>query len=376
MPAGRFRHSGSSIHVAAAAMLALVICADTARATTQMDDTLRAPGAAFRRNSVVALPAVFYTPETRLGGGAALLHALRTSAHGRPIASAASVMYTQNGQVLAGLSTDAWLDDSRHHVAASVGYSRFPTIFYGIGNATSVTDSETYTPRTFAMDAAVERRIAPGIYVGLTGDVGDTHLVEVEPGRALASGTIRGSSGGRAVGMGVSLTYDTRDNILAAESGGYARVAVRGYGAMLGSDYGFTSTRVDLRRYRAFAHHVFAVQASWSGVAGDVPFDRIPKLGGQNLLRGYFEGRFRDRHYAAAQAEYRTPSWHRLGLASFAGAGEVAPSVGKLTLRGIHAAGGAGLRVMLSRQERLALRLDYGAGHRSSGFYVTVGEAF
>jgi outer membrane translocation and assembly module TamA len=84
----------------------------------------------------------------------------------------------------------------------------------------------------------------------------------------------------------------------------------------------------------------------------------------------------RDRQYVATQAEYRTPSWRRMGLAAFVGAGEVAPSVTKFSVDGLHAAAGAGLRVMLSRQERLALRMDYGAGRGSSGFYVTVGEAF
>lgn len=374
------RRSGRArwkVSVAALAMPGLVACAGIARAQAPPGDTARPPQASFKRHSVVPLPAFFYTPETRFGGGAAVLHAYRTSAEGRPVASAASLMYTQNRQVVAGASTDAWMTGGHNHVNASVGYLKFPTTFYGIGNATPASDSESYTPRTFAIDAAAERLVAPGIYVGFGGDFAEGRLVEVQANRALASGAVRGSDGGRTAGLGMNVTYDTRDNILAAEGGSYARLTARRYAALLGSEYDFTSMRLDLRRYRTFlVGHVIAMQASWTATTGDVPFDRLPKLGGQNLLRGYFEGRYRDRQYVAAQAEYRTPSWHRLGLAAFAGAGEVAPRVGDLRLEGLHAAGGAGLRIMLSRQERLALRLDYGAGGGSSGFYITVGEAF
>ena len=369
--------------IAARAMLLLVVAVATARAeaglsdSTRRDTTRRAAQATFKPHSVVPLPVVFYSPETRLGGGVALLHAYRSSAEGRPIASSASLMYTQNRQIAAGVGTDAYLSGGRNHVTASVGYSKFPNVFYGIGNATAQSDSESYTPRTFSLDASVERRVARGIYVGVGGDLATGSMVAVEPGGALASGAIPGSGIGRVVGLGAAVTYDTRDNILAAASGAYAKLSARRYASAFGSEFDFTAVQLDLRRFRTFAAgHVVAAQASWSGASGDVPFARMPQLGGQNLLRGYYQGRYRDLQYVAAQAEYRTPTWRRMGLAAFGGAGEVAPRLADLSMEGIHVAGGAGLRVLLNRQERLALRLDYGAGARSSGFYVTIGEAF
>lgn len=358
----------------------LVACVATARADgadTTRTDTIRTSQPAFRTHSVVPLPVLFYSPETRMGGGVALLHAYRSTAEGRPIATGASLMYTQNRQIAAGISTDAYLAGGRDHVTASIGYSKFPNVFYGIGNATAQSDSESYTPRGLAMDVAVERRVARGVYLGVGGDFATGSMVELEPGGMLASGTVPGGDLGSVAGLGAAVTYDTRDNILAAASGAYAKLGARRYAGMLGSDYDFTAVQLDLRRFRSFAAgHVVALQATWLGTSGDVPFARMPQLGGQNLLRGYYQGRYRDRQYVAAQAEYRTPMWRRMGLAAFGGAGEVAPRLGALTLDGMHAAGGVGLRVLLNRQERLALRLDYGSGARSSGFYITVGEAF
>lgn len=360
-----------------AALVLLVASAGMARAATVRIDTTRPPGATFKRHSVVPLPVVFYSPETRVGGGAALMHAYRTSSAGRPIATAASLIYTQNRQVMLGVGTDAYLAEARYHVIGGVGYSKFPNTFYGIGNATPASDSESYSPRAFTIDLAGERLVVPGVYLGIGGDFASGRMIETEPGRSLASGTIRGSDVGQVAGLGAAVTYDTRDNTIAAAAGTYARLSTRRYAAFVGSEFDFSSIQLDLRRYRTVGSgHVLAVQALWMGTSGDVPFHRLPQLGGQSLLRGYFQGRYRDRQYVAAQAEYRTPSWHRLGLAAFAGAGEVAPGLGSLTLDGIHAAAGAGLRVLLNRQERLALRLDYGAGGGNSGFYITVAEAF
>jgi outer membrane protein assembly factor BamA len=332
---------------------------------------------AFRRSSILPLPVVFYTPETRWAGGGAALHAYRRSAEERPVTTAATLIHTQNRQTMSDASVDAYLDGGRYHLSGNAGYSRFPADFYGIGNASPATASEAFTPRSLMLQGLAELRVAPALYAGLGGEFSRVRMLEVEPGRALASGTIAGSGGGDLAGLAAAVTYDSRDNTIAARSGGYARLLVRHYTEFAGSDFGFTRTDLDLRRFRSFGgDHVVAVQGVWSAASGDVPFYRLPELGGQNLLRGFYQGRYRDRQLIAAQAEYRTPGWRRMGLAAFAGAGQVADGMDGFTLSNIHVAAGAGLRVTLNRQERMALRLDYGVGGRGSGFYITVGEAF
>lgn len=68
----------------------------------------------------------------------------------------------------------------------------------------------------------------------------------------------------------------------------------------------------------------FALEGVAGYKLGAVPFTQMPMLGGQNLLRGLFGGRYRDHALVAAQAELRVPVWRWFGLAAFAGAGEVA----------------------------------------------------
>jgi hypothetical protein len=45
-------------------------------------------------------------------------------------------------------------------------------------------------------------------------------------------------------------------------------------------------------------------------------------------------------------------------------------------LDGFHYAAGAGLRLMVSKSEKLNLRIDYGFGKQSGGLYVILKEAF
>ncbi|HEY6901132.1 MAG TPA: hypothetical protein VI233_10835, partial [Puia sp.] len=66
----------------------------------------------------------------------------------------------------------------------------------------------------------------------------------------------------------------------------------------------------------------------------------------------------------------------RLGVVAFASTGEVAPTPGRFDLGGLHYAYGGGIRFMLSKEERLNLRIDYGLGEHSNAFTVQLREAF
>jgi outer membrane translocation and assembly module TamA len=74
------------------------------------------------------------------------------------------------------------------------------------------------------------------------------------------------------------------------------------------------------------------------------------------------------------QAEYRRILYKRLGGVLFAGAGSVFGTPGESLVWRPNA--GLGLRFQLSKKQKLNVRLDYGFGVRSQGFYLTFGEAF
>jgi hypothetical protein len=134
---------------------------------------------------------------------------------------------------------------------------------------------------------------------------------------------------------------------------------------------------VDARRYLPLGGaQVLAVQGVFKTVRGDCPFQVLPMFGGLNLLRGYYDGRYRDRNMLAVQAEYRRPLWGRFGLCGFAGAAQVQAKASLLSLDGFHAAAGVGLRYKFNPRENLNVRLDAGFAGPAPAFYLTFAEAF
>jgi outer membrane protein assembly factor BamA len=98
-----------------------------------------------------------------------------------------------------------------------------------------------------------------------------------------------------------------------------------------------------------------------AGGAGRVPFYLLPALGGGDSLRGYPIFRFRDRHAALAQGEFRwIPNRLGLDMSIFADAGTVAGSRGGLSKARWHRDVGLGLR--LHTFTLTPLRLDVARG--------------
>ena len=78
----------------------------------------------------------------------------------------------------------------------------------------------------------------------------------------------------------------------------------------------------------------------------------------------------------AAQAEWRSELWWRLGATAFFGEGLVAPDFGSFKWDGLLPGGGVGLRFTVATQNHVNLRVDYAWGKNSSALYMGVAEAF
>ncbi|MEE3328407.1 MAG: BamA/TamA family outer membrane protein [Myxococcota bacterium] len=122
------------------------------------------------------------------------------------------------------------------------------------------------------------------------------------------------------------------------------------------------------------------------GSVGSMPFYLLPTLGGTNTLRGYVDGRWRDRAAWQGAAEYRF--WviprgipitrniriERLGLALFYEIGAVAEDVGAIFHSRVAQSYGFGFRVGL---ERAAIfRLDLGFSDDGLNFAAGFGLSF
>ena len=119
---------------------------------------------------------------------------------------------------------------------------------------------------------------------------------------------------------------------------------------------------------------VLAWEADGAFTQGDVPWSMMPLLGSDERMRGYYQGRYRDKNVVSSQLEYRRQLTWRHGIVAWVGAGTMGPSLSSLNNGRWLPTGGVGYRFEF--KPRVNIRLDYGIGKGSSGFYFQVGEAF
>lgn len=360
--------------------LAVLILFYVMGATTSFAQSAPTDSTESKRSGWAGFPFVFYTPETKTGGGGAINYFFReagSGANARPSSFVPVLVYTQKSQISGSVFTDLYWQQEKYHVTSMISYAKWPNQFYGIGNNTAASEKEDYTQQALALDLSLLRRVRHGMYLGVQYQFLHSNLVEVENGGRLTQANVIGAGEGTASGIGALLSWDTRDNIFTATAGSFYQLAARMAHERLHSDFTFTNYQIDLRQYFPLtASHVLAVQGYMNIINGEPPFYLLSQLGGQNLMRGYYQGRYRDKNMLAVQMEYRLPLWKRLGAAGFAGFGEVAPEIRRFAAKSLKPSVGMGLRYLLVPEEKINLRMDLGWGKDSSGFYLAMTEAF
>jgi len=364
------------------ALLAVILFAGPAAAIAQdtpADEDTEAGLQAYKAR-LIGLPFVYYTPETQLAFGAGGVFNFRTGrkkAEARTSSVWAYASYNLARQFSALLKPDIYLKGNSLFLSGTFSYERAPQKFFGVGNDTRESDEESYTPRVFAVQIGVKRRIAGGLFGGLRFDVEKVTMEEVEPGGLLDAGDIAGSRGGLHAGIGASLDWDTRDAVLFPRRGSFHQVSADVYGAIAGSDFSFSRFKLDLRRYVPLrGGRVLALQAYLFSAGGEVPFYKLGLLGGESLMRGYYKGRFRDKGLALVQAEFRALLTDRIGVVGFFGLAGVFPGWVELGRVKIKPCVGAGLRYVINKRDGTTVRLDLAWGRASFGLYATAQEAF
>ena len=258
-------------------------------------------------------------------------------------------------------------------------FGHFVDKFWGIGNNTPETGNEQYTMDVISLSLGVQ---LPPLWfaadrTGIIVDYDKTDIVDKQNNEILKEDAVLGSNGGEIIGLGTDLVWDTRDNLFFPNTGGYQYFKITVYPSAW-SDFSYYSFELDVRHYNAFSpDHVLAGNFYFAGVSGNTPFYKLPALGGQYRMRGYFEGRYRDNLYSMLQLEYRQYFWWKFGFVAFAGVGDVAEDLQKFTLKDLKYSFGLGIRFLFNKEQKVNLRMDIGIGQDgNSGLYFGIEEAF
>jgi hypothetical protein len=325
-----------------------------------------------------ALPVLFWLPETRLGFGATGgLHFHLRGAE-RPSSLFVVGAYTLNDQGTADVSADVYLRKGPV-LSSRLRAIHFPDAFYGLGPDSLASARESYTRRALqAIFSAEVPVITRGVRAGFRLDVRSEDVRDEQAGGLLASAEVPGSDGFRAIGVGGSITWDTRDRPLFPRRGSFAQAWLLQYPQSVSDQEEFSIRNLEGRVFFPLGkERVLGAAAFIEEASGAVPFTLLPKLGSTRFLRGWREGRFRDRVAWAAQTELRVPipQADRFVATLFGALGDVAPGLRDLRVDSLKVAGGLGLRYRLTR-EGANIRLDFAVSPAGPELYVLVLDAF
>lgn len=177
--------------------------------------------------------------------------------------------------------------------------------------------------------------------------------------------------------IGVRGLWDSRDNTFFPRKGWYAEFEADIYRDTWGSEFNYEVYLASVNKYIGLgAKQVLALRGHGRFACGDMPFFAKSALGVGPDLRGYSFGEHMDNLLLAVQAEYRRDLFWRLGAVAFAGAGEVAPEFGDFCWDNLLPSYGAGLRLRLSKEYPINLRVDVAFTDEDHALLLGVFEAF
>ena len=380
----------------------------------------------------MALPYPSYSPETSWQFGITGVWYFHTSKQNTQFSDLNFDMgYTLNHQWYLNANSRIYFNTStRWYLDAYLSAKHYPDLFFG---TTNNIDS-VYNPALQYTSNFIDIQARPSFYItkhwlaGATlrlryensiisqqstvnsqhsSDWSDESDKSDKSDKTLNSQLYNGFGENLFLGIGASIFYDTRSNNYYPLNGLFFKTTITYYqqfslnsqqstlssqknsplilgGLAEGGEGSFLIPhssfliQLDLRHYIPLYKELILAWNFRSEIAvgNNVPFQLLPTIGGQDLVRGIRQNKFKDNTLFALQTELRIPIWRFLKGAVFASIGDVynynnwhwaTPKIGY----------GVGLRACI-HQAKTNIRFDVARQNYSNdwSFYFTVKEAF
>jgi hypothetical protein len=369
--------------------------------------------------NLLVIPFMGYTPATRLQMGVGACWSLRTSLGNNTRLSAGNLQayYTLEEQLVTQFTSNIYTYQNQWFLQGDWRVYIFKQPTYGLGTTKTNFIPQPEDPENSRIDQQlngvypmkydwfkfheiISRRITSDFYIGLGYHL-DYHFLIKDEALHTDSGFLfitphesysrkNGFRSDRYISSGISanFVYDTRDNIINPYSGDYVNVNYRTNFSWLGSDQNGSKLWTEFRTYvglsKRLPRHLLAF---WTygcfQISGKTPYLDLMSNGFDQLNssgRGYQQGRFRGQDFVYGEAEYRFPisqCTQVLGGVVFMNITTASNRDQHIPLFGtLKPAGGIGLRVMMNKNNRTNISVDYAVGDGSKGFYFQVQEIF
>lgn len=278
-----------------------------------------------------------------------------------------AVIGTTRGQKRSVLTGTYWLANGTWRVEQDVEFTDWPAYYWEGGNHPQ--DSAYAYRMKFLQSAHQFLRKIGDFRLGLE--------LDLEWNQTTMEADLGLNQGGRRMGAGYSLQYDTRDHENWPRRGVLAWWKQAAYSPWIGSEWTFVDEVLDLRAFIPGPwQSAWGFASYWEGVLGDAPMDRLAAPDGTYRMRGLEKGRLSDRQQWVLQAEWRLPLFWRFYGVAFAEAGKVAPNFGELLQEDFHPVLGIGGRMSLNTDRKVHVRGDLSWVDGGIGLTVYYKESF
>jgi len=341
-----------------------------------------------RKASFMPIPVLGYSQEVGFEFGLGSLYSFyfdRKDTLNRSSNFSGTASYSTKKTYNLSLKGDAWTKNNLYHLIGEMKFKKTPFNFYGLGNNTNQINEDRLVQQQIKMAFDIEKTFIKSAYTGLSiGFESYQFTDKIIGGLYTTSPLLNDRDGGNVVYLGISQSYDTRNSNNYPTKGFFGRATFQ-YAPNFFGKKNFTGSliKLNVRNFWPITTQlVLGAQILYYTIQGSkTPFYLLPQLGNDEMMRGYYTGRYRDENLIASQAELRYRFSNRFGLAAFAGTGRVFAN-GNFSLNQLKPNYGLGGRYFFDTAKGLSVRLDYGIGEkranedRQSGFYISLAEAF
>ncbi len=262
----------------------------------------------------------------------------------------------------------------KYRIDYTLYFFSFPSKFWGIGfdngdNDDNESDMKRWQAQT---KASFLVRLADGLYVGPLATFDYVRGYDIDRPELL-NGMDKETTN---FGLGLSVVYDTRDVTTNPSRGVYISAEETFRPRFLGNDYAFSTTELHFSGYaKAWRSAIVAGDLRSQLNFGNPSWGMMAQLGGPYAMRGYYQGRYRDKHKIEAQVELRQHIWKRHGAVAWVGVGTVFDKFSSISTDKLLPNFGIGYRWEFKKN--MNVRLDYGFGKSGqSSFMFNINEAF
>ncbi|PHM59905.1 BamA/TamA family outer membrane protein [Xenorhabdus sp. KK7.4] len=326
------------------------------------------------------LPGPFYTPEMGVGLGVAVVGLYRPDSHddiSQNSSLGLSGFGSSTGAFGLNFTNYNFLASDQWRLFVSGTLNNIPTYYWGKGYSAGKDNSnkQSYRSREFDIRPRVLYRVADATYMGLGVNFSSVNAGDTD---AQAKKYFEQSVGGASVissGVSAYFSYDSRDFLPNPQYGQAIELIYTYFSPELGADYRFSTTQLQFSTYHQLSEKTVLAFDNYARFsAGEVPWNQLSLLGNSLRMRGYYEGRYRDKNIFTTQLELRHKLDWRHGVVGWVGMGTLSDTPSTLGER--HWLPSIGVGYRFEFKPRMNVRLDFGIGKGSTGFYFQVGEAF